>query len=712
MNRFETLLAPPSLSSKDLSIHINMHPEIPKEVSGKCKNDFANVATRLHDELTTLRFGRTLADSPAPARYQALNQQLTGSTATPIDWKFFADEFTAFKAEHPQRMGTERMLQLVSGLSDPWRVQAWAAQALRIAQNAETEDSAHAGTAWRSAVKLYATFLARADVTQSHTYRSQTDPCAQATCQKAWQSFLADEVAALARRVAEYGNHQQAAAASAALAALAVPEVSAINPEVVGRATAAAQDVFLSGIKSATTLRAAFDLYFNATASDELDRALLAAMTAETAKLAKGFGGGDEVDLIELGGEALGLGRIPDDQVGSLMRAARNDFYESATTFARTAINENAATSVKQLAARVLALLPPGREAGSDPTGESITVGDVLESLMGDEFAPELKALLKDLMEAPADSAREEAALDNLIAFAGSHPAFAKGRQVAEVLETAYSSIFGGAAMRSLAAPGTRGLRMMEKIQRALPPDATIAISGTARKAAEWINRMQRSGAAALPVKQQFGALRIRLLNASVASAEEQRALSDIIAFAQTHNLAADESEWLRQNLLIMFQNSAGSYLENPVGNARCLSMMRQIMEYLPSGTRYDFGGRNATLMEHLNQVQAFGALMGNLSASGIDPQVLRRSVTEDSLEHAMARVDQGTPQRKAGEVKLATAIGIVLGLAVFAGILWGWGVLATWIYGMFAGNLVMQIIVVLLAVLLPMGAIRRMAKI
>jgi len=655
MNRFETLLAPPSLSSRDLSIHINMHPEIPKEVSGKCKNDFANVATRLHDELTTLRFGRTLAESTAPTRYQAVNQQLTGSYATPIEWRFFAGEFETFRAEHPQKMGTERMLQLLSGLSDPWRVQAWAAQALRIAQNAEIEDPAHAGTAWRSAVKLYATFFARSDVTQSHTYRTQTDPCAQATCQKAWQSFLADEVAALARRVAEYGNRQQAAAASAALAALAVPEVFAINPEVVGRATAAAQDAFLSGIKSATSLRAALDLYLSVTASDELDRALLASMAAEASKLAKGFGGCDEVYMIEVGGEALGLGAIPDDQVGSLMRAARGEFYESATAFARTAINDDAATSVKQLAARVLALLPPGREAGKDPTGESITVGDVLESLLADGLAPEFQTRLKDLMEAPADSAEEEEALDNLIEFAGTHPAFAKGKHVTEVLKAAYSSIFAGAAMRSLAAPGTRGLRMMEKIKGALPREATIEVSGTARKAANWITKLQTSGAAALPAEQQFGALRRGLLNASVASAEEKQALSDIIAFAQTHNLAADESEWLRQNLLIMFQNSAASYIEDPAGNARCLSMMRQIMEYLPSSTRLDFGGRNAKLMEHLNQVQTFGALMGQLSASGIDPNALDQS-TRNALERVLSGAGGGIAQKKAtGKEKFAT---------------------------------------------------------
>ncbi|MDX5398110.1 MAG: hypothetical protein LPK92_00045, partial [Actinomycetes bacterium] len=205
MNRFETLLAPPSLTPKELAIHIRMHPEIPAEVSGACRNELVRVDVRLHDELTTVRFPSRLTETPAPPQYGQLNRRLTGATATPIPWRFFAGEFEAFMAEHPEQLAVKELRSVLAEL-DPWRVQAWSAQALRIAQNAETEDPAHAAAAWRTAVRLYQAFFARADVTESHTYRIQTDPAAQAACRAAWDSFLPDQVDALAQRVTEYSS--------------------------------------------------------------------------------------------------------------------------------------------------------------------------------------------------------------------------------------------------------------------------------------------------------------------------------------------------------------------------------------------------------------------------------------------------------------------------------------------------------------------------
>jgi hypothetical protein len=490
MNRFETLLASPSLQPRDLRIHIRMHPEIPKQVSGTLSNELVNVAVRLHDELTTLRFGRTLTDSKVSFHYGKVNRELSGSGAAPIEWKFFADEFMAFTTENA--VGTEPMLDTVSRL-EPWRVQAWAAQALRIAQNAETTDPANAASAWRSATKLYAIFFARADVTESYTYQLQTDPRAQSSCRAAWDSFLADEVAALGQRAAEYGKRQQRDAFTAALAALAVPDVEAINPSAVARARSAAQEALLIGIKSAPTLMDAFTMYSSAPPSEERQRALLAAMTAETRNLTHGSG---DVGMIEQCAKAVRLVVVRDGQVSTLTRAARNDFYDAVTDFSRNAINDDAARSVKLQASRLLALLPPDHEAGKNGNS-AITVREVIDRLQRERLADELLPLLKELEAAPPGSATQEAALDRLIRFARSRPELAKDHDAAKARETV-------------------------------------------------------------------------LLNA--------------------------------------FAGSASRYVDDPLGNTRCVGMMRRIVDYLPHASRFELGGESATLKEHLDKVRGIAA--------------------------------------------------------------------------------------------------------
>lgn len=769
MNRFEALLAPPSLPPKDLRIHIRMHPEIPKEVSAACGDELVNVATRLHDELTTLRFGRTLDDSAAPDRYQRLNRVLTHSGATPIEWRFFAGEFTQFVADHPRLRSTEVMLRTVSVLSDPWRVQAWAAQALRIAQSAETGDPGNAASAWRSAAKLYRAFFDRCDVTESHTYRLQTDPGAQAACQTAWRTFLADEVSALARRAEEYGRRQQAEAVAAAQEALSVPEVAALNPEASRQATEAAHQVIFSGITSASSLRAALDMYRIAPASDERDRGLLAAMAAETRKLAKGFG---DVKLITECATMLRLRRVSDDHVGPLMRTARAEFFGAATDLARDALNNEAPAAVKKHAARVLEQVPPEREAGETPSGP-VTVAQVLAVLRSEEFREEhsqLESILKRLMDEPADSTAEEAALDQLVTFLGSNRAFATSPGVADGLNGALGAFFSGVALRSLSHDNARARRMLSKITQVLPPNELVDIAGTKHTATQWTELLRSSGVSALPEERRFGALRTRLNRAPVASAEEAEAVTEIIAFAGTHELAPDERTWLDKNLGIVFGNAAGHYLDHPPSNCPCLSIMRQIMEYLPKGTRLDLGGETATLGDHFHVIQFMAALKRSQEAplgsveeqraaaqiiglldTGMDVRIAgqssravataalislaadnARSPRGDSTTVSMianhlgsdgarlrdldlAAVGGQSTQRKAVRRRKRASAGSrlleFLGQMILLALVVGWWSLAQWIYGIFAGLLWAQILVVALAILLPVWGIWRVAK-
>jgi hypothetical protein len=754
MNRFETLLAPPSLTPRELAIHIRMHPEIPAEVSGACRNELVRVGVRLHDELTTVRFATRLAETPAPPQYSLVNRRLTGSSATPIDWMFFAAEFEAFTAEHPEQLGVKDLRSVLAEL-DPWRTQAWSAQALRIAQNAETEDPDHAASAWRIAVRLYQAFFARADVTESHTYRIQTDPAAQAACRAAWDSFLPDQVDVLARRVAEYSSRQQAAAVSAALAALAVRDVVALNPDAARRAKVASQSTFLDGMKAAATLRAAYELYSRAPASDEMDRALLGVMAAETSRLAKGFGGEDEVSLLEKCGEVLGLRGTPDDQVGSLMRSARTEFYESATALARAAINDDGSRDVKTRAARVLELVPPDLSAGKGPRNETITVGEVIGALSGEELAPQLQGLVDTLIQAPKDSAAAEHALDHLIEFGDSHRAFVNAPQVAKALAAAYSAVFTVEAIRSLAAPRSRGLRMMRKIQKALPPEATIDISGTAHTAADWIGLLQARGSAALPPKEQFNALRKRLLDAPVASAKEAEALSETLSFVRGHSLATDDREWLKRNLVVVFTNSAAAYLEDPLANERCLRMMEQIVDYLPPSTQAEFGGEDATLKDHLQKLRILGPLLSDLkksgqgsgrppqrphtttrapstvrkpsttgrkpattgrpSSTGRTPSTSGRKTTTTGRKTTTRKPPKRKPPKRVRSRRrnenLKTGFACVVAALLWVAIITGWSLLVWWVWGLVAGNTILQVTVLVLAVVLPVLGMWRVAK-
>ena len=58
MNRFEALGAPPTLSPKELSMHMRMIPSsvLSPELRTLYGGDLLNPKIRLYDELTTLRF--------------------------------------------------------------------------------------------------------------------------------------------------------------------------------------------------------------------------------------------------------------------------------------------------------------------------------------------------------------------------------------------------------------------------------------------------------------------------------------------------------------------------------------------------------------------------------------------------------------------------------------------------------------------------------
>lgn len=390
MNRFETLLAPPSLTAKELGVHLKMHPELPQDVAASCRSQLVDVSVRMHDELTTRRFPVRLNTDPEAPDYRATIRAFFGSKAEPIGWAFFGDEYTAFCQEYPHTDSPEEVEEAVGQLSDPWRVQAWAAQALRVAQNAETEEPKRARKPWRMAVRLYQRFFSMTDVTTSHTHRLANDDATREQAQRAWDNFLADEVQALAERLPEYTSRQQALTAKKVLGILDTGEIHRINP----RACEAAKDStirhFADGIRSATSLEDALKMHSIAPVSPDCERALLDALTAETKKLVKGFG---DVRVIKRTCIRLGLDEPPDPSDPSLVRAAREAFYDAAASVSQVAINQSDDDhdgEMRRAAIAVMSFVPRDREIGRDSDGDSLTAGDVLDMMerveRGDPF--------------------------------------------------------------------------------------------------------------------------------------------------------------------------------------------------------------------------------------------------------------------------------------------------------------------------------------
>ena len=141
MNRYEALSAPPSLKNKDLSIHIRMQA-----------GDFPGDAQRVQPGAAQSEGqadGRTDHPPALRARCQAANRRATGRSigyiacggpaASRSPYRFFAAEYDRMMAACGLEGKTdlaaqdaEPVLKAIEALEDPWRLQAWAAQFLRV----------------------------------------------------------------------------------------------------------------------------------------------------------------------------------------------------------------------------------------------------------------------------------------------------------------------------------------------------------------------------------------------------------------------------------------------------------------------------------------------------------------------------------------------------------------------------------------------------
>ncbi len=360
-NRFETLSAPPSLSAKDLSLHIRMQSSLPQEVRNSCSLDLLNPKLKLYDELTTVRFTRSLPTDEDPG-YAKFCKALSRSTATPIPYRFFAGEYAALIEANGSlaRLGTKKLMTMAEALDDIWRFQAYAALLLRIALHSETEDPAHADGAWALALGAYQRFFASAKVEDSYTYRYQTEEKMRETCREAWNAFLAEQVAGIGERALAYIQQQQGDPLAACLRTLASREAETLCPGLYQRVLTDCFAPFTSAISGATSLSTAGTMYAGCPkelrdqdANNDLPRAMLLAMKNELDLLDKGFGNVD--DVLHWMRELDTLALYNGDNTVLKTRAA--DFYEDCTGYLRATLGDEKDDDVTSATARLTMLL-------------------------------------------------------------------------------------------------------------------------------------------------------------------------------------------------------------------------------------------------------------------------------------------------------------------------------------------------------------------
>ena len=147
-------------------MHVKMQTAISKDEANNYRAEMLVPEVRLFDELTTLRFRRPGPDETSTA-YKKFCGMFSGASGSPIPYRFFKGEFEKLM-DDMNLSGDERstwknvkapaVRKAVDSISDPWRVQAYAALCARIAEASETEDAKKAAAAWEKAFTLYAFF--------------------------------------------------------------------------------------------------------------------------------------------------------------------------------------------------------------------------------------------------------------------------------------------------------------------------------------------------------------------------------------------------------------------------------------------------------------------------------------------------------------------------------------------------------------------------
>lgn len=394
MNRFEAMLASPTLSSKELAMQVRMQREIPKEEANILRSEMFVPKVRLYDELTTLRFRR-----PGPEEESGFYRQFCGSLSSasgaPIPYRFFKGEFQRLmeeldiqdptleesraelvetleeasggrgtrrrKTRRRSPFRSDRVRKAVESLSDPWRIQAYAALCARIALSSETEDPKHAAVAWVQALKLYRLFFDQTRPEESTTYKVQTEEKLKADTVEAWEDFLPQLLEEMSARVSTYIQEKRPESVTACLDVLQSDYAKLIDRFAGDRALSDAFLPYINALGTANSLKEAAALFENIPAAlltqdsrQDAPRAMLAAMTKEVERLQKS---GNSVALVLKWANKLDAMNLYQNGA-PLVKKAATDFYEACGAYARNMLGEKDKERQQKYADCLMSIMP------------------------------------------------------------------------------------------------------------------------------------------------------------------------------------------------------------------------------------------------------------------------------------------------------------------------------------------------------------------
>ena len=362
------MLAPPTLSNKDMAMHVKMQTAISRDEANSYRAEMLVPEVRLYDELTTLRFRRPGPDESNSA-YRKFCGMFSGASGSPIPYRFFKGEFEKLMDDMnlPENerstwksVKAPAVRKAVDSLSDPWRVQAYAALCARIAEASETEDAKKAADAWDRAFKLYGRFFSMASVEQSTTYKLQTEQKFKEDTAAAWNQFRKQLVEGIVSRIKDYIRDGKPASVTACIDALSSSSVMAVDSTAVERALSDSLIPYVNALKSSNSLNDAAKLYekipeqlVEKDTRQECVRAMLSVMSDETDRLQKS--GKSVTTLIKW------IGKLKVENLYKngtpLVKKSAGDFYEKCAIYVRDVINGDK-HSLAKYADNLVALMP------------------------------------------------------------------------------------------------------------------------------------------------------------------------------------------------------------------------------------------------------------------------------------------------------------------------------------------------------------------
>ncbi len=410
MNLYEALGAPPTLSSKDMAMHIRMMPTtlLSPQQRTQYSGELLNPKTRLYNELKTLRFPPRPGEEETNSLYKSVCKKITHASGEPIPYRFFKTEFQRLLKDcgYTQNTSSAELIEntlnkAIDQITDVWRFQGYAALFLRIAENSEQSDPKNAHRAWLVALEAYQRFFAEADVKDSCAYRAQTEKQFQDKCREAWGEFLKGQLEDVYQRLKRNIKQKNADGVGACVQILQLSLAKSIAPDISASAVADSLLPYTSAIRTAPSLSTAGKMYKNCPKAllaqdehDECKRAMLGALSKATGQLAEG---NENITEIIRWANALKAKELY--QRGSLLvKSDANLFFEACTEFIRSVIQNHKLDRTKEMELLVTILPADFFIAKSD--GDDLKQNDMLG------FG--VLMCLKDLLERDVSASMKE----------------------------------------------------------------------------------------------------------------------------------------------------------------------------------------------------------------------------------------------------------------------------------------------------------------